>query len=176
LASGIWVSVTNIYPHEPDLIIILVLTPILFIPGRETRDNFDIVLEIGVPYSVDMGSIKDGPCADQNCTNLPLMRNHFVTQQPVDLKELSPRYAREATSFIQRHAQHNRSDDHPFFLMLAFSHAHVSVPKHLQWCSDAFSGRSAHGPYGDAVEEMDWVAGSVMNTIREEGIDKNTIG
>jgi arylsulfatase A len=107
------------------------------------------------------------------------MRGPIVTQQPVDLSQLSPRYARDAVSYIRTHAHDYHNDTHerqPFFLMMSFSHAHVSVPRHLQWCSAPFNNRSPHGPYGDAIEEMDWVAGTIMQTLHDEHIEKNTIG
>jgi uncharacterized sulfatase len=40
--------------------------------------------------------------------------------------------------------------------------------------SRAFRGKSAHGVYGDAVEELDWSAGQIVDALREAGIDRRT--
>src|SRR5262249_31681666 len=36
-------------------------------------------------------------------------------------------------------------------------------------------GKSALGPYGDVVEEVDWGVGQVFNALRANGIDHNTL-
>lgn len=37
-----------------------------------------------------------------------------------------------------------------------------------------FTNRSAHGRYGDAVEEMDWGVGQVMDMLDRYGMSDNT--
>src|SRR6185295_14368744 len=46
------------------------------------------------------------------------------------------------------------------------------VPLHA---SAAFRGRSAAGLYGDAVEELDWSTGQVLDTLAELGLDQRTL-
>jgi len=41
--------------------------------------------------------------------------------------------------------------------------------------SPGFTGSSGWGPYGDAVQELDWSVGEVMKTMRETGRDRNAI-
>lgn len=42
------------------------------------------------------------------------------------------------------------------------------------FASDEFRGRSPRGLYGDAVEEIDWSVGQVLETLRREGLAENT--
>ena len=37
-----------------------------------------------------------------------------------------------------------------------------------------FKGRSAHGRYGDEVEEMDWSVGEILNSLDKLGLTDNT--
>jgi steryl-sulfatase len=38
------------------------------------------------------------------------------------------------------------------------------------YSSPAFRGRSRHGAWGDAVEELDWAAGQILAAVRELGL------
>jgi arylsulfatase A-like enzyme len=47
---------------------------------------------------------------------------------------------------------------------------------HWPWQASAkFKGKSRYGIYGDAVEEIDWGVGEILNTLRETGLEKNTL-
>jgi arylsulfatase A-like enzyme len=74
------------------------------------------------------------------------------------------RCTEEATNFIQK----NR--ENPFFLYLAHPQVHKEVLS-----SAEFAGRTKRGRYGDSVEELDWSVGEVLKTLRESGIEKNTL-
>ena len=41
--------------------------------------------------------------------------------------------------------------------------------------SARFRGRSAHGAYGDNVEEMDWCVGQVLSALDRLGLASNTL-
>ena len=41
--------------------------------------------------------------------------------------------------------------------------------------SQDFKGKSAYGPYGDAIEEIDWSTGQILATLKELGLDDNTL-
>jgi arylsulfatase A-like enzyme len=43
------------------------------------------------------------------------------------------------------------------------------------YASKKFRGKSAAGPYGDAVGEIDWGVGEILSTLKRLGIDRNTI-
>ncbi|MFR9619829.1 MAG: arylsulfatase [Rikenellaceae bacterium] len=60
--------------------------------------------------------------------------------------------------------------DKPFFLYLATPHIHHPFTPGKQ-----FLGSSKCGLYGDFIQEMDWIVGEVLNTLEEEGLDKNTL-
>ena len=121
-----------------------------------TRQGFDYYF--GIPYSNDMFVEKRGD------PPLPLMRNEQVIEAPPDQNLLTKRYTEEALKFI------DEKKDEPFFLYLP--HAMPHNPVHA---SEAFRGRSANNTYGDAVEEIDWSTGQILERIKEHGIDEDTL-
>jgi arylsulfatase A-like enzyme len=96
-----------------------------------------------------------------NCT---LMRNDQPLEQPTDLSTLTKRYTEEAVRFIEQ----NRKK--PFFLYFAHTYPHVPI-----FASKQFQKTSPRGLYGDVVEELDWSVGQVLDTLRKQGLDKNTL-
>ncbi len=71
-----------------------------------------------------------------------------------------------SVEYIQRQAKAKQ----PFFLIVGFTHTHspsVTPPE--------FSGKSRIGPYGDAVMELDFRTGQVLDAIKAGGIENNTI-
>ncbi|XP_062457377.1 steryl-sulfatase isoform X3 [Rhea pennata] len=90
--------------------------------------------------------------------NCFLMRNHQIIQQPLSYENLTQRLTKEAVQFIQRNT------DAPFLLVLSYLHVHTALH-----ASKNFTGKSKHGLYGDAVEEMDWSVGG-KSTNWEGGI------
>ena len=121
-----------------------------FLPTRQGFDHY-----FGIPYSNDMNR-KEIP--------LPLMRDEAVIEAPVRQDTLTKRYTEESIKFIRA------NKDRPFFLYLP--HAMVHLPLHA---SDAFRDKSANGRYGDAVEELDWSTDQILKTLKELGIDENTL-
>ncbi len=96
-----------------------------------------------------------------NCT---LMRNDQPIEQPADLSTLTRRYTEEAVRFIQQNRKR------PFFLYFAHTYPHIPL-----FASKAFQKTSPRGLYGDVVEELDWSVGQVLDTLRKQGLDKNTL-
>ena len=88
----------------------------------------------------------------------------IVVPAPADQNVLTRNFTREAQDFIRSHR------DEPFFLYLA--HAMPHVPIHA---SDGFRGRSAAGLYGDAVEELDWSVGQILDTLDQLGLADKTL-
>jgi arylsulfatase len=117
-----------------------------FLPTNRGFDSF-----YGVPYSNDM-------------VPLPLMRNLTVLEPNTNNDLLTQKYTTAAVEFIQ--ANQNR----PFFLYLAHNVPHVPLG-----ASPAFKGKSDLGIYADAVEEMDWSVGQVMQALDDAGITRNTL-
>ena len=85
-------------------------------------------------------------------------------EQPVDQTTLTKRFTEEAISFIKA------SGDQPFFIYLPHSMPHLPV-----YASEAFQGTSQGGEYGDVIEELDWSAGAILDTLEELGLEDNTL-
>lgn len=115
----------------------------------------------GIPYSEDMI-----PDHNPNWPDLPLVKNKEVIEAPVDLTTTTRRYVKEAIRFITE----NR--DKPFFLY--FPH-NLPGSRTVPVVDEAFSGKSANGSYGDAIEEIDWSVEQIIKTLKETGIERNTL-
>lgn len=128
-------------------------------PYLPTRRGFDSFW--GLPYSDDMT-----PRAGQDWPELPLLRDEKVIEAPTDRNLLTRRETEEAIRFIRKQA------DRPFFLYLPHN---MPGSTRESFASEAFRGRSEGGPWGDAVEELDWSAGQILDVLRELELDKNTL-
>lgn len=96
-----------------------------------------------------------------------LMRNGQILEDALDqegMDSLTAAYTQEAVNFIRS------NKDRPFFLYLAHNMPHVPLG-----ASGAFRGRSRRGLYGDVIEELDWSAGQILNTLKELNLDDNTL-
>ncbi|XP_007952219.1 steryl-sulfatase [Orycteropus afer afer] len=58
----------------------------------------------------------------------------------------------------------------PFLLVLSYLHVHTAL-----FSSKNFTGKSQHGAYGDATEEMDWSLGKVLDVLDEMNLANNTL-
>ncbi len=117
-------------------------------PRRHGFDEF-----FGVPHSNDMF-----PCA--------LYRNEKELEANISLNQarLTGLYTKEALDFIRK------SSGAPFFLYLAHTFPHQPL-----FASEKFKDKSKAGIFGDAVEEIDWSLGEIMQCLREKGLENNTI-
>ena len=118
-------------------------------PYLPTNRGFDEYY--GVPWSVDMAP-------------LPLLRDTAVIAPNADREMLTPLYTQEAVSYIDQFAKT------PFFLYVAYSYPHdppTGSPK--------FRGHSGFGRQGDAIEEIDWSVGEILNAVHRNGLDENTL-
>ncbi|MEZ4702536.1 MAG: sulfatase [Rhodothermales bacterium] len=136
-------------------------------PYLPTRNGFDYYY--GIPYSNDMDRVVDGGreafwAPKVEYWNVPLMRDEEIIERPADQTTITRRYTEEAVRFIKEHKQG------PFFVYLAHSMVHVPLFR-----SDAFAGVSRRGLFGDAMEEVDWSVGQVLDALREEGLAENTL-
>jgi arylsulfatase A len=123
---------------------------------RPNRHGFDYFY--GLLYSNDM------TLPAVRLPRIKLYRDEHVIESPARQSTLTQRYTQEAIDFIQR------SKSRPFFLYLPYSMPHVPLA-----ASPAFRGKSRYGPYGDAVEEIDWSAGQILKTLKDAGLDDNTV-
>ncbi len=133
------------------------------------RHGFDFYF--GLPHSNDMNPTPDAPKGaparlDQRAEwwAAPLFRNEEVVERPADQTTLTRRYTEEALKFIAAHK------NKPFFLYFPHSFPHVPL-----FASSQFNGKSRRGIYGDVVEELDWSVGQILDALRKEGLDRNTL-
>jgi len=60
--------------------------------------------------------------------------------------------------------------DQPFFLYLALPSPHAPIIPNKE-----FEGKSQAGAYGDFMVQTDWVAGQVIDALKKNGLDDNTL-
>lgn len=145
-----------------------------FLPTSHGFDSY-----FGVPYSNDMTIAQNMKLsADLKLREgvsrktiwkpkknwVPLMRNEEVIEYPAGQSTLTKRYTEEAIQFIAS----NR--DKPFFLYLAHTMPHIPL-----YASPEFEGKSDAGLYGDCIEEIDWSVGRIIRTLKQEGLDRDTL-
>lgn len=64
----------------------------------------------------------------------------------------------------------HENQDGPFFLFYSFHDVHVPRLPHPD-----FAGMTTMGPRGDAIAQVDWMVGTLMNELSKFGIDQNTM-
>ena len=130
-----------------------------FLPTNHGFDEY-----FGLPYSNDMWPLH--PQAGRNFPDLPLIEGTRVAKAKLtdaDQNQLTTMYTEHAVRFIEK----NR--DRPFLIYLP--HTMVHVPLHV---SEKFRGKSPRGLFGDAVMEIDWSVGRILDSLRNSGLDKDT--
>lgn len=90
--------------------------------------------------------------------------NEIVVDTVKSWDHITADYTKEAINWIKQ------NKEKPFFLYLAHNMPHIPLG-----ASEKFKGKSKYGPYGDAVEEIDWSTGQILKTLRDMGIDDNTL-
>lgn len=95
---------------------------------------------------------------------VPLIKNNEIIERPADQNNITRRYSEETIKFIKK------NKNKPFFIYLAHNLPHVPL-----FASKEALGKSSRGLYGDVVEEIDHGVGKILNTLKEEGLDKNTL-
>ncbi len=130
-----------------------------FMPNKQGFEEY-----FGIPYSNDMWPLhpEQGPVFDFG--PLPLYENETVIDTLSDQSLLTTQITERSIDFIRR----NRKN--PFFLYIAHPQPHVPL-----YVSDKFAGKSKRGLYGDVIMEIDWSVGQVLKTLKEEGLDENTL-
>lgn len=94
----------------------------------------------------------------------PVSRNEEVVARAPDPGTLTKLYTDEAIAYMER------SRNHPFFLYLAHTMVHPPLG-----VSPEFAGKSGLGMYGDAVQELDYNMGRLMDALTRLGIADKTI-
>jgi arylsulfatase A-like enzyme len=137
-----------------------------FLPTSHGFDTY-----FGIPYSNDMDRLPDSPRGRQaflepesEYWNVPLMEDESIIERPADQTTITRRYTERAVGFIEE----NR--DRPFFIYLAHNLPHVPL-----FTSPEFEGHSRRGLYGDVIEEIDWSVGQILESLRDNGLEEDTL-
>jgi arylsulfatase len=118
----------------------------------------------GLPYSNDMWPFHPQQGDVFNFPDLPTYDGNDVVGYNTDQSRFTTDYTAHAVDFIKKNRQK------PFFIYLAHSMPHVPLA-----VSDKFKGKSEQGLYGDVLMEIDWSVGEVLKTLRELGLEENTL-
>lgn len=128
-----------------------------FLPTRQGFDHY-----LGIPYSNDM--LKKS--AEKKVPVVPLLRDEKIAElmDGEGQRRMVELYTKEAVDFI------GRNKDKPFYLYYAHNAVHTPI-----YPGAAFAGKSSNGRFGDWVEEVDWSVGQVLDALRSQGLDKDTL-
>lgn len=158
-----------------------------FLPTNQGFDSY-----YGIPYSNDMSPAKSmaysADClyregqsqktlkeAFENLKakrramkdKVPLMRNEECIEFPADQRTITKRYTDEGIKFIEESVSKKK----PFFLYLAHSMPHTPL-----FVSKDFEGKNKErGIYGDVIEEIDFNVGRLLESVKKNNIEENTI-
>ena len=94
----------------------------------------------------------------------PLVRDNVIVEVPADQTQFTQRYTHETIRFI------TENKNKPFFVYLAHNMPHI--PLHA---SEKFVGSSKRGLYGDTIQELDWSTGEILRSLKDQGLDRNTL-
>ncbi|MBI4603618.1 MAG: sulfatase [Planctomycetes bacterium] len=114
-----------------------------------TRHGFDEYL--GILYSNDMRPVQ-------------LVDGEKVVEYPVVQATLTRRYTERALEVMERHR------DRPFFLYFAHAMPHKPLA-----ASERFYKKSGAGLYGDALAELDWSVGQVLEKLKALELEERTL-
>lgn len=95
---------------------------------------------------------------------VPIWRNETMLTPRPDHSRFTADFQREAMQFIEE----NR--ERPFFLYLAHFAPHMPV-----YPGTDFRRRSGHGLFTDAVEEIDFYLGRMLDRLKQLGLEDNTL-
>jgi arylsulfatase A-like enzyme len=150
-----------------------------FLPTNHGFDEY-----FGLPYSNDMGhqaanrgefakSLQDKFQTSYSAPDsepvdgfppLPLLDGDRVSEAQPDQTTLTARYVDAAKDFI------DRNQAKPFFVYFAHMYVHLPIYVPEPWLSN-----SQNGPYGAAVEHVDWSVGQLLTHLKTVGLDENTL-
>lgn len=135
--------------------------------------GFDVYY--GLPYSNDMWpfhpAVLEAQKKDPNRKSffppLPMVEDSSVCDPEVtadDQKKMTSQYTQRAVEFIRA------NQSHPFFLYLPHSMVHVPL-----YSGPDFAGKHPKDPFADAVREIDWSVGRILETVEELKLAEKTL-
>ena len=129
-----------------------------YMPLNHGFDSF-----FGIPYSNDMRPESKWDYASNNFPPLPFLDGFDTVGVSLDQSGFIELFTKRSIDFI------HQNKNNPFFLYLAHTAPHTPLV-----LSEERKGQSRRGAYGDVVEELDRSVGSIIKTLRELNIAKNT--
>jgi arylsulfatase len=113
-------------------------------------------------YRSDNHLVRSDPAGNDPVPGYEILVDEVLNDPIHD--ELTRIYRDRAVQFIKDHK------DGPFFLYVATNMPHLPIH-----ASDEFRGTSLRGLYGDCIEEIDAMVGSLVTTLEAENIAENTL-
>ncbi|WP_345780812.1 sulfatase [Pelagicoccus mobilis] len=145
-----------------------------------TRQGFDE--HFGIPYSHDIHPYH--PRQDHfQFPALPLLDGETVIEMDPDADFLTKRITERAVDFIKRHKED------PFFLYIPHPIPHTPLhvsPPLMESISSAIKNelkkedgnidyKTRNKLFKQAIAEIDWSVGEILDTLKAQGIDENTL-
>lgn len=140
-----------------------------FLPKQHGFDEY-----VGIPYSNDMWPVdlEGKPITKIGAykQDLPTLAIYDGDEPKIYLNTLEDQaqitqiLTKRSVQFIQK------NKEKPFFLYLPHSMPHVPIN-----ASAAFKGKSEQGLYGDVLMEIDWSVGEILQTLKKEHLEENTL-
>lgn len=139
-----------------------------FLPTRQGFEEF-----FGLPYSHDI-TPKHPRQEYFQFPPLPLLEGEEVIELDPNPNYLTRRVTQRAVQFIKNHKDEN------FFLYVAhpFPHGPLAASPEIKkkYAEVLAKGNKASSDiYATAIYEIDWSVGEILSTLKEQGIDENTI-
>ncbi|MDF7825957.1 sulfatase [Pontiellaceae bacterium B12227] len=147
-----------------------------FFPTRQGFDEF-----FGIPYSHDIHPFH-GNDKKHHFPPLPLMEMETVIEEEPDADYLTKRITERAVGFINQHKEE------PFFLYVPHPIPHRPIhmsPPFMEDVPDEIKARlkdetridylTRDKIYNYAINEIDWSVGQILDALKKNGIDENTV-
>lgn len=114
-------------------------------------------------YNPGVDLIRSNPAGTRPVAGYEIVAKDIATKPRLH-EDLTRRYRDLAVRFIKDHK------DESFLLYLAPNMPHLPVH-----AGEEFKGKSPRGLYGDCIEEIDAMLGTLLSTLGEQGIAENTL-
>jgi arylsulfatase A-like enzyme len=148
-----------------------------FLPTRQGFDEF-----FGLPYSYDISPYHQNN-KKFNFPPLPLLEGEMVIEENPDCDYLTKQITERSVRFIEE------NKDKPFFLYIPHPDPHRPIyvsPDFIQDAPDSIKNQlkkedgyinyaARDELYQYAINEIDWSVGQILDALKRNGIDENTL-
>ena len=119
------------------------------------------------PYIyIENGRVTNPDTVNQPAVKFPGFLRNGPRSKDLVMEDCLDDLLEQATRYIHKQSQ----TDQPFFLYFPLPAPHKPVIPHSR-----FRGKTKLGIYGDFVAQVDWTVGEVLRTIRNSGIEDDTL-